>query len=124
MTPIDVRPRHETLVEDTAALLRRLPIEPGRVRSKRLFASDNLTVLGVAMDAGSEMREHVAPAPILIHVVSGEAVLDIGGRRVALLEGTLVHVDAREPHAVEALAPTRFLLVLVKSAAETASVAA
>lgn len=95
-TPVVSR-RHPTIVEDAATLLRELPIEPGHVRSKRLLKHDEVTVLGVAIDAGAEMREHVAAVPILIQLVSGEAVLHVEGKRVALLEGTVVHVDAHAP---------------------------
>lgn len=104
---------HDLLVPDASVLLQALPIEPGRARSHRIFKSEDVTVVGVALDAGAAMREHVAAVPILIHVVEGEGVLEVGGTRHPLRAGTLVHVDARAPHAVEALAPTRFLLVLL-----------
>jgi quercetin dioxygenase-like cupin family protein len=110
---------HAVLVADAAALERVLPVEPGRVRSHRLFKSDDLTVLGVALDAGAAMREHVAAVPILIEVVDGDAVLEIAGRRHPLRAGTVIHVDARVPHAVEAAEPTRLLLTLRGSPART-----
>jgi quercetin dioxygenase-like cupin family protein len=104
---------HAVLATDAAALVRALPIEPGRVRSHRLFKSDDVTVLGVALDAGAEMREHVAAVPILIEVIEGDAVLEVSGTRHALRAGTIIHVDARVPHAVEAMEVTRMLLTLV-----------
>jgi hypothetical protein len=42
-------PGYEVLIADTEALLRALPIEPGRVRSRRLLKCAALTVLGVAI---------------------------------------------------------------------------
>jgi quercetin dioxygenase-like cupin family protein len=106
---------HALLVANSAALVDVLPIEPGRVRSHRLFKSDDVTVLGVAMDAGAAMREHVAAVPILFHGVEGDAVLEVSGTRHPLRAGTMIHVDARVPHAVLAAAPTRFVLVLLGS---------
>ncbi|MBX3194607.1 MAG: cupin domain-containing protein [Microbacteriaceae bacterium] len=104
---------HALLVADSAALVAALPIEPGRVRSHRLFKSEDVTVLGVAMDAGAAMREHVAAVPILLHGVEGDAVLEVSGARHPLRAGTIIHVDASVPHAVEAIEPTRFVLVLL-----------
>jgi quercetin dioxygenase-like cupin family protein len=113
---VDVAPvvtDHALLVADSAALVEVLPIEPGRVRSHRLFKSEEATVLGIAMDAGAAMREHVAAVPILLQGVEGDAVLEVSGTRHPLRAGTIIHVDARVPHAVEAVVPTRFLLVLL-----------
>ena len=42
-------PGYEVLIADAEALLRALPVEPGRVRSRRLFKSAAPTVLGVAI---------------------------------------------------------------------------
>jgi quercetin dioxygenase-like cupin family protein len=106
-------PGYEVLIADTEALLRALPIEPGRVRSRRLFKSAALTVFGVAIDAGAIMREHVAAVPILIQVVEGRAVLELQRQRVELSAGAMVHVDGNVRHGVEGLEPTRFLLLLL-----------
>jgi quercetin dioxygenase-like cupin family protein len=106
-------PGYEVLIADTEALLRALPIEPGRVRSRRLFKSAALTVFGVAIDAGAIMREHVAAVPILIQVVDGLAVLELQRQRVELSAGAMVHVDGNVRHGVEGLEPTRFLLLLL-----------
>lgn len=104
---------HALLVPDAATLVQALPLEPGRVRSHRLFKSDDVTVLGIALDTGAAMREHVAAVPILIEVIEGDATLEVRGVRHALRRGGIAHVDALVPHAVEASAPTRLLLTLI-----------
>ena len=112
-------PGFEMLVADTQTLLRALPIEPGRVRSRRLFKSADLTVLGVAIDAGAVMREHVASVPILLHVLDGRAALELRRQRIELPVGAMVHVDGNVRHAVEGLEPSRFLLLLFGTQSET-----
>lgn len=107
---------HQLLVGDVAALLAELPIEEGKVRSRRLYRGDDITVMGLAMDAGTVLREHVAPVPILVHVIDGRIGFEVDGRRHDLSPGGMIHVSAREPHAVEAVVPTRFLLMLLGSA--------
>ncbi len=106
-------PGYEVLIADAEALLRALPVEPGRVRSRRLFKSAAVTVLGVAIDAGAVMREHVAAVPLLIQVVEGRAVLELQRQRVELSAGAMVHIDGNVRHGVEGLEPTRFLLLLL-----------
>lgn len=106
------------LVADAKTLLRSLPIEPGRVRSRRLLKTADLTVLGVAIDAGAVMREHVSPVPILIHVVDGRVGLELQRQRVELPVGGMVHVDGNVRHAVEGLETSRFLLLLFGAHAE------
>lgn len=118
MSQTSVFPGHELLVADAQTLLRALPIEPGKVRSRRLFASADVTVLGVAMDAGTVMREHVAAVPLLVHVVEGAVALEVRRQRIELPAGGMVHIGARVRHAVEALVPTRFLLLLLGSSEE------
>ena len=113
MSDLTAIPGYEVLIGDAEALQRTLPIEPGRVRSRRLFKSAAVTVLGVAIDAGSVMREHVAAVPILIQVDDGRAALELQGQRIELSAGAVVHVDGNMRHEVEGLEPTRFLLLLL-----------
>ncbi|MEO8528235.1 MAG: hypothetical protein ABI435_04085 [Pseudolysinimonas sp.] len=109
----------EVLVADAATLLRALPLESGRVRSRRLFKTADLTVLGVAIDAGAVLREHVAAVPILIQVVDGRVALELRRQRLELPVGAMVHVDGNVRHAVEGLEPSRFLLLLLGNQADT-----
>lgn len=117
---IDVEdPRTADLVVAHAAALQEvLPIVSGRTRSRRLYKGDDVTVVGVAMDAGAEMREHVAAAPVLLHVVGGRIAVDIDGRRTDLPAGGILRIPARQPHAVTADVESRFLLLLLGSGAD------
>lgn len=117
MSTVPVPTGHELLVPDSATLQKLLPIEAGRVRSRRLHHGGDGTVLGVAMDAGAVMREHIAPVPILIHVVEGQTGIVVDGEQIELSVGSLLHVEARVPHELEARVPTRFLLTLLGSPA-------
>lgn len=116
MKPHATRTGVELVLSDAAALLAAMPVEEGRVRSRKLFAGPGVTVMGLVLDAGAVMREHQAPVPILIQLAEGEAVLESAGRRVALVPGALVHVDAGIRHRLEALAASRLLLVLLGGA--------
>lgn len=101
------------MLGEGAALVAAVPVEPGRVRSRKLFAGAGTTIMGLALDGGAVMREHRAPVPILVQLVEGEAVLEVDGRRIALVPGTLVHLEAGVRHQVEALTVSRLLLTLL-----------
>lgn len=75
MNPLVAFPVHELIVADQATLRRALPIDAGGVRSRRLFKSDDVAIVGVAMDTGAVMRDHSAQAPLLIHVIEGRGAL-------------------------------------------------
>lgn len=113
MTADRPQPTHEQVSVDTAAVLAAAPIEPGMVRAHRLFRGAGVTVMGIAIDAGAVMKEHVAPAPILVQVIDGRIAFDVEGERFELPVGGMLHVAERVPHAVEALEPSRFLLMLL-----------
>ncbi|MFC5500619.1 cupin domain-containing protein [Lysinimonas soli] len=118
MDDATVNPGYEVLIADAEALLRALPIESGRVRSHRLFKSAAVTVLGVAIDGGAVMHEHVVAVPILIQVVEGRVALELQQQRIELSAGAIVHVDGNVRHEVEGLEPTRFLLLLLGGSAD------
>lgn len=105
--------RHTVIAVDRTALLDALPIEPGNVRSTRVYKGLGATIVRLSMDAGTVMKEHVSATPVLVSVLEGRAALDVEGERVELGAGGIVHIDAQVPHSVEALAPSHLMLTLV-----------
>lgn len=84
----------------------------GRVRVGRVFDREDLRVRTLAIPAGVTLTEHVAGAPVLIHVVAGRVRMDIGGASHELGAGALVRAGAAEAHEVHALDDARLLLTL------------
>ena len=72
----------------------------------------NLTLF--AFDQGQGLSEHATPYDALVLVLEGELTLTIGGTPVRALPGTVVRMPANVPHAVDAPAPARMLLVMFK----------
>jgi len=72
----------------------------------------NLTLF--AFDAGQELSEHTSPFDALVLVLSGRLTLTIGGQPVSATPGTIVRMPAHVPHSVEAVEPTRMLLVMLR----------
>lgn len=67
-----------------------------------------------AFDQGEGLSEHTTPFDALVLVLDGALRLTIGGQSVTASPGTIVRMPAHVPHAVDATAPARMLLVMLK----------
>jgi quercetin dioxygenase-like cupin family protein len=89
------------------------PTEHG-IASRVLARNSGGTVTLFAFDAGEALSEHTAPFDALVVVLEGAFTLTIAGKAVEARPGTLVHMPAHVPHAVEAVEPARMLLVMLR----------
>src|SRR5688500_10781768 len=78
-------------------------------------AGGNVTLF--AFDSGEGLSEHTAPFDALVVVLSGSLTLTIGGQAVQAEAGTIVRMPAHIPHAVDATAPSRMLLIMLREPA-------
>ncbi len=78
-------------------------------------AGGNVTLF--AFDAGEGLSEHTAPFDALVMVLDGALTLTIGGQPVQAPPGTIVRMPANVPHAVDATALTRMLLIMLREPA-------
>ena len=65
-------------------------------------------------DAGQGLTEHTSPYDAMVLVLEGEFVLVIGGVECRAPEGSIVRLPANVPHALDAPARSRMLLMMVK----------
>jgi quercetin dioxygenase-like cupin family protein len=110
---------HTLIAEDAEALLCALPIEAGKVRSRRIFAGTGATMVLLSLDAGETLKEHIAMTPILVQVLSGHVTFEVGRERIDLTTGAIIHLDANLPHAVEALTESHLLLTVFERGRST-----
>jgi quercetin dioxygenase-like cupin family protein len=66
-----------------------------------------------AFDRGEELSEHTSPFEALVLVLAGTMRLTIDRRPVVAQPGTIVRMPANVPHAVEAVEPSRMLLIML-----------
>ena len=85
------------------------------IASRVLAKTGGGNVTLFAFDAGQGLSEHTAPFDALVFVVEGALALTVGGRAVAATPGTVVRMPANVPHALEATARTKMLLVMLRS---------
>lgn len=80
-------------------------------------AGGNVTLF--AFDAGEGLSEHTAPFDALVLPLDGALTLTIGGQAVQAAPGTIVRMPAGIPHAVDAVAASRMLLIMLREPAST-----
>ena len=99
-----------------SALVLADPITPAEhgIARRVLAKNSSGTVTLFAFDAGEALSEHTAPFDALVIVLEGTFVLTIGGNRVEARAGTVVRMPAGVPHAVDAIDPSRMLLVMLR----------
>jgi len=83
------------------------------VRPHRTYDGDGVRIRTLVMDAGTVMREHKAPVPILVTVASGRVLFRVDGEEHDLRAGGAITVAASVPHELEAVDPSHIVLVLM-----------
>ncbi|MEO6827753.1 MAG: cupin domain-containing protein [Microbacteriaceae bacterium] len=99
-----------------AGLTELVPINPAKLATKRVLEAPGARIVLIGFDAGQELREHTAGAPILIQVLTGAVEIAVGGTAREYLPGGLIHIAARVPHALVAREPSHVLLTLLIAA--------
>ena len=89
-------------------------VSPGSITSRILAKNGGGSVTLFAFDTGQGLAEHTAPFDALVMVLDGSLTLTIGGTAVTATPGSVVRMPAHVPHAVDALAPTRMLLTMLR----------
>jgi len=84
----------------------------GSVVSRTLLDNDSGTLTLFAFDRGQNLSEHTAPFHAFIQVLDGEAEVVIGGKPNQVKAGEMILMPANIPHAVNAVAKFKMMLIL------------
>jgi quercetin dioxygenase-like cupin family protein len=82
--------------------------------SRTIHQDDHLKAVLFAFSPGQELSEHTASTPAVLHFLSGEANVALGGDCVDARPGTWIHMPAQLPHSIRAKSATTMLLLLLK----------
>ncbi len=97
-----------------ADLAGKIAIPEDGVLSRTLHDDDTARVVAFAFAAGEELSEHTASVPAIMHFLSGEATLTLGGDERKAQAGTWVHMAPDLKHSVRAETPAAMLLILLR----------
>jgi len=97
------------------AEIARFPPDPesvARHRAETLVKTEALRVVLVSILAGGTLQEHMAPAPLTVHVVRGALRLRVGERTAELHAGELLAIAPDTSYAIDGIADGAFLMTI------------
>ena len=86
-----------------------------KVQCKQIFETGNGGVSLLAFKSGEKLDTHLAPAEVMVCVVSGEIVFTMNGVANTLRQGEFLLMGADVPHSVEAKEDSKVLLIKIKA---------
>ena len=101
---VDVRPFDDDLKEH---------------RTHTLFKTEHLEAIRLTLPKGKKIPAHHAPGPIVVQCLEGAVSFTALGGTTLLGAGQLLHLNARESHAVEALEDSSLLLTIAFDTEQT-----
>jgi quercetin dioxygenase-like cupin family protein len=85
------------------------------VVSRTIIDKKTGTLTLFAFWKGQALSEHTAPFDALVYVLDGEAAVTISGKTQKVKTGEMIIMPANEPHALNAVADFKMLLVMIRS---------
>jgi quercetin dioxygenase-like cupin family protein len=74
-----------------------------------------LRVVLEVLQGGAALDEHQAPGPITVHVLEGAIRFHVSDEVFRVREGEMLALPAGQPHSVEAVCDTAFLITIALS---------
>jgi len=111
--PLEVPLRHVRLHEQIAELKSEETWERGEARvAKTLVKEHGLSVVLMALHAGTTVPEHQAAGAVTVHCLEGRVLVATPERQVEIGSGDMVALDGRVPHGVTAREESALLVTL------------
>jgi quercetin dioxygenase-like cupin family protein len=86
--------------------------------SRTLHADKHTKSIVFGFDAGQELSEHTASVPATIHILRGEAEIQLGADKHEASAGSWAWMPAKLPHGIVAKTPVVMLLTMFTDAKE------
>jgi quercetin dioxygenase-like cupin family protein len=82
-------------------------------KTTTLIKTPYIEVIRMVLPAGKVLSEHKAPGEITVQCLEGRMTVRTMGQAKELQSGSMLFLSAKEPHSVEAIEDSSFLLTLV-----------
>ena len=89
------------------------PVPARGIHSQTLSDEAGVELVLFAFAAGEQLSEHTSARPAIIHILSGEGDLSVGGDTYAASPGTWLRMSADTRHSVFARTPLVMALYLL-----------
>jgi quercetin dioxygenase-like cupin family protein len=94
-------------------LIDEAPVPARGIHSQTLAKGDGVELVMFAFAAGEGLSSHTSARPAIIHVLSGEGEITLGGDEHPAGPGTWARMPARLEHAIRARTPMVMALYLL-----------
>jgi len=88
--------------------------QDGSIVSREILKNKAGTITAFAFDTGQGLSEHTAPFDAFVQILEGAAEITIGGKKTEVSHGEIIVMPANVPHAVNAKAKFKMLLVMIR----------
>lgn len=102
-----------THIEDIIALIPE--IKPNSIVNQIISTDGNVKTILFAFAAGQELSEHMSPRPVVLHFLSGEAEVSLGGDTFTTKTNSWLQIPPRLLHSVYAKTDVYMLLMMLPS---------
>ncbi len=90
-------------------------------RTTTLIKTPHVEVIRMVLPAGKVLSEHKARGEIIVQCLEGDITFTTMGEPKKLYAGDMLFLKAGEPHALEAVKDSSFLLTIVSQSGDTTS---
>ncbi len=98
----------------TSSLVKDITYSEGKPTIQRLLETPFSKEIRIVFKAGQIMKEHKAPAPIVVELFEGAIDFGVEGEVYHLKKGDLLTLDAKVPHDLKATEDSIVRLTLAK----------
>lgn len=99
----------------TTSLLKDLNYSENKPNIQKLIETPFSKEIRIVFKAGQVMKEHTAPAPIVVEIFEGSIDFGVNGDVLHLIKGDLITLDAKVPHDLKATKDSIVRLTLSKT---------
>jgi quercetin dioxygenase-like cupin family protein len=105
----------ERIYKNSLHLSTAIDYQKESIVSQTLLGKETGTVTLFAFSKNEGLSEHTAPFDAMVHVIEGTVEIKISGTPYILNTGDAIVMPANEPHALQAIADFKMLLIMIKS---------
>ncbi len=91
-----------------------LDFDNNKIVTKVLLETSFSKEIRILLKQGQIMKEHMAPFPIVVHIIDGEIDFGVQGNISSLRKGDIITLDANIPHDLTAVEDSVVRLTLSK----------
>ena len=94
--------QQDDLLEKAQTVEKLIEYQEESIVSRAIVDKPSGTVTFFAFDKGQGLSEHTAPFDALVHILDGEAEINIAGTAHLVKQGQMIIMPANKPHSLKA----------------------